>query len=158
VEVSNGKYNATKPNASDDKEKALAGDDAEDGGASSAELIAPNLISYNAPKQFNTSITNQVTTVVPPTGGHGHKHPPRVIKRKQPLPLAKQVITQIELPPYHGPHSPLDLVAIEIIFWRLFEVFRHTSQAIAAGDATDGSNRSPKKTCQSSLRKLLVPR
>jgi hypothetical protein len=34
---------------------------------------------------------------------------------------------QNELPPYREPRRPLYLVAIEIIFWRLFEVFRHTS-------------------------------
>jgi hypothetical protein len=38
-------------------------------------------------------------------------------------------MTQIELPPYRGPRSPLDLVAIEIIFGRLSEAFRHASQA-----------------------------
>jgi hypothetical protein len=32
-------------------------------------------------------------------------------------------MTQVEFPPYHGPHSSLDLVAIEIIFERIFEEF-----------------------------------
>jgi hypothetical protein len=38
-------------------------------------------------------------------------------------------MTQIELPPYHGHRRPLDLVAIEIVFGCLFEVFRHACQA-----------------------------
>jgi hypothetical protein len=32
-------------------------------------------------------------------------------------------MTQIEIPPYHRHRSPLDLVAIEIIFGHIFEVF-----------------------------------
>jgi hypothetical protein len=49
-------------------------------------------------------------------------------------------MTQIELPLYRRPRSPLDLVAIEINFGHLFEAFRHTSQAAgtrlsAGGDA-----------------------
>jgi hypothetical protein len=65
------------------------------------------------------------------------------------------VMTQIELPPYHGPHSPLDLVTVEIVFGRIFEVFRHISQAAAAADDND---RPTKRSCQPSLRKVLVPR
>jgi hypothetical protein len=41
-------------------------------------------------------------------------------------------MTQIELPPYRGPCSPLDVVSIEIIFGHIFEVFRHITQADAA--------------------------
>jgi hypothetical protein len=32
-------------------------------------------------------------------------------------------MTQIEIPLYCGPRSPLDLVAVEIIFGRLFVAF-----------------------------------
>jgi hypothetical protein len=42
-------------------------------------------------------------------------------------------MTQVELSPYHGPHSPLDLVAVEIIFWHIFEAFHRMSQATATG-------------------------
>jgi hypothetical protein len=37
------------------------------------------------------------------------------LKRKQSKPPADYVMTQIELPPYHGPQSPLDLVVVGII-------------------------------------------
>jgi hypothetical protein len=158
VEVSSGEDNAPKPDALTDKEKAPIGDDAEDGGASSAEPITPNPIGSNAPEQTDPFITDWVTTIVPPAGGHRCKHPPLVIKRKQPLPSLDQVMSQIELPPYYGPLSPLDLVAIVIIFGRLFEAFRHTSQVVDVGDVTDGNDRLPNKTRQPSLRKLLVPR
>jgi hypothetical protein len=30
---------------------------------------------------------------------------------------------QTDLPPYRGPQRPLDLVAIEVVFWRPFDVF-----------------------------------
>jgi hypothetical protein len=36
---------------------------------------------------------------------------------------------QVELPPYSGPHSLLDLVASEIIFGHKSEAFRRVSQA-----------------------------
>jgi hypothetical protein len=49
--------------------------------------------------------------------------PPPTLKCKQSKPPPDQVMTQIELPPYHGPRSPLDLVAVEIIFGHLFEAF-----------------------------------
>jgi hypothetical protein len=42
-------------------------------------------------------------------------------KCKQDKAVADQVI--IELPPYGGPRSPLDIVTVEHIFGRLFETF-----------------------------------
>jgi hypothetical protein len=36
-----------------------------------------------------------------------------------------QLMIQVELPPYRGPHSPLDLAASEIVFGRMFEEFHH---------------------------------
>jgi hypothetical protein len=55
-------------------------------------------------------------------------------------------MSQIELPPYCGPCSQLDLIVVEIIFGRLFEAFRHISQATATGASTDDSTRPQKKT------------
>jgi hypothetical protein len=49
---------------------------------------------------------------------------------------------QIELPPYGGPHSLLDLVAIEIIFGCLFEAFRCVAQAAGTG-ASAGADTPP---------------
>jgi hypothetical protein len=56
-------------------------------------------------------------------------------------------MTQVELLPYHGPHNPLDLVVVEIVFGRLFEAFQHISQATLAGASTDDSTRPQKKMC-----------
>jgi hypothetical protein len=65
---------------------------------------------------------------------------------------------QVKLPPYHGLRSPLDLVAIEIIFGRIFEAFRLISQAVVAGAVTTDTNRPMKRAHRPPLRKALVPR
>jgi hypothetical protein len=67
-------------------------------------------------------------------------------------------MTQIKLPPYRGPHSPLDLVAIEIIFVRLFEVFQHTTQATGTATSVGDDIQPQKKMCPPSLKKILVLR
>jgi hypothetical protein len=67
-------------------------------------------------------------------------------------------MTQIEFPPYHGPKSPLDLVAIEIVFGRLFEAFQCTSQAASVGSSTDGDTQPPKKKRVLMLKSILAPR
>jgi hypothetical protein len=90
---------------------------------SSAEPIAPNLISSDVPEQAHPSITDQAASIVPPASRCGRKHPATAIRWNQPLPSADQEMSQIELPPYREPHSPLDLIVVEIIFGRLFEAF-----------------------------------
>jgi hypothetical protein len=120
VEVSNGEDDVLRPTASTDKLKKSADDDAEDEVVSSAELIALNPISYKVLGQSNPFTVAWVVTPVPPSGKRGQKHPPPATRRSKPL---DQVMTQIELPPYRGSRSPLDVVAIEIIFRHIFEVF-----------------------------------
>jgi hypothetical protein len=114
VAVSSGEDNAPKPDASAGKEKAPAGDDAENGAVTSAEPITPNLIRPDVLEHVNSFVVDQPNSVVPPGGGRGRKRPPPMLRWKQPLPSTDHVMTQIELPPFHGPRSPLDLVAIEI--------------------------------------------
>jgi hypothetical protein len=147
VEVSNGE---------DDVTKKSAGDDAGDGGASSIELIAPNVIRSNAPGQAHPYVANQATAIDPPVEGRRHKCPPPIPKRKQALSSADQVMTQIELPPYRGPRSPLDLVVVEIIFGCLFGAFRRISQATGTLASDDIPPR--KKMRQPPLKKILVLR
>jgi hypothetical protein len=45
VQVSSGEDDVPKPNASTTRQKKSVGDDAEDGGATSAQLIVPDPIS-----------------------------------------------------------------------------------------------------------------
>jgi hypothetical protein len=85
-------------------------------------------------------------------------HQPSLSVNKQTNTSADQVMTQIELPPYHRPRSPLDLVAIEIIFGRLFEAFRCTSQAAGTGSSIGGDTQPLKKKRAPMLRSILVPR
>jgi hypothetical protein len=145
-------------NASTAKLHAPDGDDAEGEGVSLVEPIAPAPIGSNASVQTDHSATNRATFGAPSAGGHKWKRPPTVPKRKQVKTLADQVMTQIDLPPYHGPQSPLDLVAIEIIFGRLFEAFRRTSQAAGTGSSAGGNTQPPKKKCALMLKSILTPR
>jgi hypothetical protein len=131
VKVSSDEDDVSRPTASADKLKKSSDDDAEDGGVSSAMPIVPNPISSSAPRQSDPSVVARVVTLILPTGKRGQKHPSTVARHNKPL---DQVMTQIELPPYRGPHSLLDIVAIEIIFGHMFEVFRHIIQSDAAAD------------------------
>jgi hypothetical protein len=141
----------------DDVMKESAGDDAGDGAASSAELIAPNPIRSNALGQTDPSIVDRNASTDPPIGGHRRKHPPPITKRRQALPSADQVMTQIELPPYRGPRSSLDLIVIEIIFGCLFEAFRCICQATSTGTLAGDGSQPRKKMRQPPLKKILVP-
>jgi hypothetical protein len=99
VEVSSGEDNVPKTDASVDKRKVPDGDDAEDGGASSAKPITPNPIRFDAPEQADPSIIDRAASIVPPASGRARKRPATTIRRNQPLPSANQVMSQIELPP-----------------------------------------------------------
>jgi hypothetical protein len=140
VEVSSGEDNVTNKSADDD---------AGDGGASSAESItpSPSPIRSDVSRQTDPSITDRAASIAPTIGGCRHKRPPPVPKWKKALHSTYQVMIQIELPPYRGPHSPLHLVVVEIIFGHLFEAFRRVSQA--AGTGTSAANDIPprKKMC-----------
>jgi hypothetical protein len=103
------------------------GNDAGDNGAPSAETLAPNPIGFSSAGETGPSAADQAVPTTP--SGDGQKKKCLVLgtKCKHDKATDDQVI--IELPPYHGPRSPLDIVAVEYIFGRLFEAFRHISQA-----------------------------
>jgi hypothetical protein len=111
-----------KPDASTVLKGSADDDDGYDG-VTSAKPIAPGPISSTVPEQSDPSITDRVPAIALSTGKRGCKRPPSVTKRSKPITLVDQVMSQVELPPYHGPRCPLDLVAIEIIFGRIFEAF-----------------------------------
>jgi hypothetical protein len=83
--------------------KELAGDDADGGGATSSEHVAPNPIDSNLLGKTHPSVVDQVKATGPSDGGQNQKCPPPVLKCKQSKPSVDQVMTQIELPSYHGP-------------------------------------------------------
>jgi hypothetical protein len=125
--VLTGDEDALKIDASTANLQAPDGDDAEGEGSSSVELISPGPIDSNVPVQTDPSTANRAALGAPSAGGHKRKRPPTVPKCRQTKTSADQVMTQIELPSYRGPQSPLDLVPIEIIFGRLFKTFLCTS-------------------------------
>jgi hypothetical protein len=125
--VLSGDDDAPKIDASAANLHAPDGDDAEGEGASLVEPIAPDPISSNTSVQIDPSAGDRAALGAPSTSGHEQKRLPIISMRRQTKTSTIQVITQIELPPYRGPKSPLDLVAIEIIFGCLFEAFRHRS-------------------------------
>jgi hypothetical protein len=102
-------------------QKMLAGIDAGDDGVTSAEPTAPGPIGSGVPEKFKPSTADQVLAI-PPSGRCGRKCLHAATRRSNPVPPADQVMTEVELPPYRGPRCPLDSVAIEIIFGRIFVV------------------------------------
>jgi hypothetical protein len=64
-------------------------------------------------------------------------------------------MSQVELPPCRGPRSPLDLVAIKIIFGHIFEAFHRISQADATIVMSTDDNK-PVKRFHRPLKKVLV--
>jgi hypothetical protein len=118
-----GDDDAPKIDASAANLHALDGDDAEGEGASLVEPIASVPIGPNTPVQTDPSAVDRAAIRVPSAGGHKRKRPPTIPMRRQTKTSIVQVMTHIELHPYRRPKSPLDLVAIEIIFGCLFESF-----------------------------------
>jgi hypothetical protein len=114
VELSNGDNN--------NEQNKPIGNEAEGKEAPSTEPIAPNPTESCVVGDTRHSAVGQIATAC-----SGSKYKKKNVllasKHKQPTPLVDQVMTHIELPPYHGTQSPLSLVAIEIIFGRLFEAF-----------------------------------
>jgi hypothetical protein len=132
------------------------GDDARGNRAPSAGTLAPNPIGSNSAGETCPLATDQVVPTALSGGGQKEKHVMLGTKRKHNKVADDQVI--IELPPYHGPQSPLDIVIIEHLFGRLFDDFRHISQA-ARTDAPTGDDAQPSKSARAlSLKGLLVPK
>jgi hypothetical protein len=134
-----------------------AGDDARGNGAPSVETPTPNLTGSSSVGENHPSAADRVASTAL-SGGDQKKKKHIVLgtKRKRDKVLVDQVI--IELPPYHEPQSPLDIVIVEHVFWRLFEAFQHISQ-VARTDTSTGDDAQPSKRARApSLKRLLVPK
>jgi hypothetical protein len=143
-----------EPDAPADR-KVQAGDDVGDVGASSVESNALGPIGSGVPEKSKPFAVDWVL-VVPPSGRCDRKHPPPATKWSNPIPLVDQVMTQVELPSYRGPHSPLDLVSNEFIFGRIIKAFQQISQVVAGGATSANDNKPLKKFHWHSLKKVLV--
>jgi hypothetical protein len=97
------------------------GDDAGDNGTPSAETLAPNLIGSSSAGETHPSVADQAIPTTPSGDDQKKKCIVLGTKRKHNKATDDQVI--IELPPYRGPRSPLDIVIVEHLFGRLFEAF-----------------------------------
>jgi hypothetical protein len=138
--------------------KGSASVDTRDDGVTSAETIAPGSINSVMSEQSKPYVADRVPAIVPSSSKCGCKHPPRITKQSKPITSVDQVMSQVELPPYHGPRSPLDLVAIKIIFGRIFEAFRQVSQVASAGVAAIEVDKPMKRAGHLPIRKALVTR
>jgi hypothetical protein len=87
----------------------------------SVETLTPNPIRSSSAGETHPSVADQVASIAPSGGGQKKKYVVLGTKRKQAKIVTGQVI--IELPPYNGPRSPLDIVVVEHIFGRLFKAF-----------------------------------
>jgi hypothetical protein len=137
--------------------KGSAGDDTGGDGVTSVEPVAPGTISSTVLEQSKPSVANRVLCIVPSSGKRGRKRSPPVTKQSKQITSADQVMFQVELPPYRGPHSSLDLFAIEIIFGRIFEAFQQISQAVVASATSADASRPMKRVCHPPLKKALMP-
>jgi hypothetical protein len=72
-------------------------------------------------EQIHPSAADQTTTTVSSGSGQQKKKLVVLVSKCYQHASSDQVIT--ELPPYRGPRSPLDLIAVEFVFGRLFEAF-----------------------------------
>jgi hypothetical protein len=158
VEVSSGDDDASKIDTLAVELRPPAGNEAQGEGIYSIESIAPGPIRSNMLAQADPSIANWVISRTPSTSGQNQKRPPPITKCKPSKSPVDHVMTQIEPPPYRGPRRPLDLVAIEINFGHLFEVFKHASQAADTKTLAGDDTQPPKRTRAPSLKTILAPR
>jgi hypothetical protein len=102
------------------------------------------------------SAADRTTATARSGGGPRKKCVALETKRKQDHAPADQVI--IELPPYCGPQSPLDVVVVDHIFGRLYDAFRLASQAVRIGTSAGEDVQPSKRARAPPLKKMLVPK
>jgi hypothetical protein len=115
-------------NASADRDVSAA-DDTSGVGTTFVKATIPGLSKAIAPSSSKPLVTDQVL-IVPASSTSNRKYMRLAVKWCDPGPRVDQVMIQVELSPYHGPHSPLDLVALEIVFGRMFEAFHRVSRVL----------------------------
>jgi hypothetical protein len=98
-----------------------AEDDAGGNGAPLVETLVPIPIGSSSAGETHPSVVDRAASTAPSSGSQKKKHVMLGTKCKQDKATIDQVI--IELPPYRGPRSPLDIVVVEHIFGCLFEAF-----------------------------------
>jgi hypothetical protein len=115
-------------NASVDQDVSAA-DDASGVGITFVKATIPGMSKAIAPGSSKPLAADRVL-IVPASSTSNRKYMHLVVKWCDPGPRVNQVMIQVELSPYHGPHSSLDLVASEIVFGRMFEAFHRVSRVL----------------------------
>jgi hypothetical protein len=124
-------------------------------GAPSSEPIIPNPTGSGPAEQVHPSTIDQFTTAAPLGSG-----PPKkkchvlASKRKQPAP-SDQVTT--ELFPHPAPCCSLGLVAVKLVFGRLFEALQCPTQATQIDTSAGADTLPAKRFWAPSMRKMLAP-
>jgi hypothetical protein len=125
-------------------------------GAYSSESIDPNLTGSGPVVQVCPSAVDQLITAAPLGSGPSRKK--RLVlasKRKQPVP-SDQVTT--ELFPHPAPCCSLGLVAVQLVFRRLFEALQRPTQAAQIDTSTGADTQLAKRLRALSMRKMLAIR
>jgi hypothetical protein len=131
--------------------RMITGNDDGGQGAPSAEPIVPNLIGFGTVAQVRPSALDQLTTAAPlGSGPSKKKHLVLASKRKQPTP-SDQVTTKLF--PRHAPRCSMGLVAVKLVFGRLFEAWATRIDTSARADTQPAKRlRTPP------MRRMLAPR
>jgi hypothetical protein len=125
-------------------------------GAPSAEPIIPHLIGSGTVTQVHPSVADQPTTVAPlGSGPSKKKHLVLASKHKHPAP-SDQVTTELFL--HRVPHCSPGLVAVKLVFGRLFKALQRPTQD-AKIDTSAVVDIQPAKRLQAPpMIKMLVAR
>jgi hypothetical protein len=135
--------------------KQTAGDDVEGPGIPLIEPISSIPIRSNMAVPVRPPAADRPVSAGPFSGGQKQKRV-RLASKHKTTTSSDQVIT--EPPSYHGSHTRLTLVSVNLVFGCLFEAFQHISQAIRT-DAVAGADIQPAKKPQApSMRKILAPK
>jgi hypothetical protein len=117
--------------------------------------IVPNLIGSGMAAQVHPSVADWLTTAAPLGSGHPKKKRLVLVSKRKHAP-SDRVIT--ELFPHHAPQHSLGLVAVKLVFGRLFEAFQHLTQDVRT-DTSAGADTQPAKRLRVlPMRRMLTPR
>jgi hypothetical protein len=125
-------------------------------GAPLAEPIVPNLIGSDMTVQVHPSTVDQLTTAAPLGSGPPKKKCLVLASKRKQLAPSDQVTT--ELFPHHAPRCSLGLVAVKLVFRRLFEALQHLTQAAKINTSAGANTQPAKRLWAPPMRRMLVPK
>jgi hypothetical protein len=121
-----------------------------------AKPIVPNLIGSGTAAQVHPSAVEQLTTTAPLGSGPPKKKCLVLASKRKQLAPSDQVTT--ELFPHHAPRCSLGLVAVKLIFGRLFDALQHLTQAIEINTSAGANTQPAKRLWAPPMRRMLAPK